>query len=101
MSVVKVGQGRVAESTVVGTRPALKDSPAVERALSRSKIYLLISWCFLYPEDDEFLEYLQCGEFVEDGRSALESLTKALDGIGGDRAKAKAAALAATFDHIE
>ena len=98
---VKAVQGRVAESTVVGARPALKDSPAVERALSRSKIYLLISWCFLYPEDDEFLEYLQCGEFVEDGRSALESLTKALDGIGGDRAKAKVAALAATFDHIE
>ena len=54
---------------------AIKDSPAVERALSRSKLYLLISWSMLYPEDDEFLDYLQSGEFVQDGRSAIDSLT--------------------------
>ena len=42
----------------------IKDSPAVERALGRSKLYLLISWSLLYPEDDEFLDYLQSGEFV-------------------------------------
>ncbi len=57
-----------------------KDAPSVERALSRSKLYLLLSWSFLYPEDDEFLEYLQSGEFVEDGRAALENLTKSLEG---------------------
>ena len=59
---------------LVPTPPAIKDSPAVERALSRSKLYLLISWSMLYPEDDEFLDYLQSGEFVQDGRSAIESL---------------------------
>jgi len=52
----------------------IKDSPAVERALNRSKIYLLISWSLLYPEDEEFLDYLRCGEFVEDGRAALDAL---------------------------
>jgi len=56
----------------------MKDSPAVERALSRSKLYLLLSWSYLYPEDDEFLDYVQSGEFVEDGRAALESLRAAL-----------------------
>ncbi|MGH7254612.1 MAG: TorD/DmsD family molecular chaperone, partial [Nitrospirales bacterium] len=86
----------------VGTSPgSLKDSPAVERALGRSKIYLLISWSLLYPEDDEFLDYLQSGEFVEDGRSALDSLGKALDGMGGERTKAKLAAIAQQLDHIE
>ena len=34
------------------TLGAIKDSPAVERALGRSKLYLLISWSLLYPEDD-------------------------------------------------
>ena len=66
------------------TLGAIKDSPAVERALGRSKMYLLISWSLLYPEDDEFLDYLQSGEFVEDGRSALEGgITKArwIEGI--------------------
>ena len=80
---------------------AIKDSPAVERALNRSKIYLLFSWSLLYPEDEEFLDYLQCGEFVEDGRAALEGLRVALDGIGGDRAIQKIALMKKQFDHIE
>ena len=74
-------------ATVVPTSPAIKDSPAVERALSRSKLYLLVSWSLLYPEDDEFLDYVQCGEFVEDGRAAIDALDTALDGIGGERSK--------------
>ena len=57
---------------------SVKDSPAVERALARSKLYLLLSWGYLYPEDDEFLDYLQSGELVEDGRAALNSLKAAL-----------------------
>ncbi len=92
------------EARVVGSAgiaQALKDSPAVERALGRSKLYLLISWSLLYPEDDEFLDYLQSGEFVEDGRSALESLSRALDGTDGERAKLKLTALAKPFDLIE
>ena len=68
---------------------AIKDSPAVERALNRSKIYLLISWSLLYPEDEEFLDYLRCGEFVDDGRAALEALEVALGTDGNDQAKAK------------
>jgi len=55
----------------------------------------------LYPEDDEFLDYLQCGEFVEDGRSALDSLSKDLEGIGGDRARSKLAAVRKSLDQIE
>jgi TorA maturation chaperone TorD len=98
----KETQRRVPEPAVLSTgAPALKDSPAVERALGRSKIYLLISWSMLYPEDDEFLDYLQSGEFVEDGRSAIESLGRALDAIGGERARAKLATLAKGFDQIE
>ncbi|PYV86241.1 MAG: hypothetical protein DMG05_20340 [Acidobacteria bacterium] len=92
------------EARVIGTAgvtQALKDSPAVERALGRSKLYLLISWSLLYPEDDEFLDYLQSGEFVEDSRSALESLRCALEGIGGERAKLELTALAKPFDQIE
>src|SRR5881628_3931458 len=84
------------ESRVIGSAGvagALKDSPAVERAFGRSKLYLLVSWSMLYPEDDEFLDYLQCGEFVEDGRSALASLIAALDSIGGERASSKLTAL--------
>jgi len=80
---------------------AIKDSPSVERALNRSKIYLLFSWGLLYPEDEEFLDYLQCGEFVEDGRAALEGLRVALDGIGGERANQKIALMKKQFDHIE
>ncbi|WP_447970877.1 TorD/DmsD family molecular chaperone [Nitrospira sp. M1] len=56
-----------------------KDAPSVERALARSKLYLLLSWSYLFPEDDEFLEYLQSGEFVEDGRAALENLNTSLE----------------------
>lgn len=59
---------------------ALKDSPSVERALSRSKLYYLLSWSYLYPENDELLEYLQSGEFVEDGRAIVQSLSAALNG---------------------
>lgn len=80
---------------------AIKDSPAVERALGRSKVYLLISWSMLYPEDDEFLDYLQTGEFVEDGRSAIETLTRELEGIGGEKAKKKLAALGRSLEQIE
>jgi TorA maturation chaperone TorD len=79
----------------------LKDSPAVERSLGRSKLYLLISWSMLYPEDDEFLDYLQSGEFVEDGRSALENLGHTLDGIGGERARQKLASLSKYLDQVE
>jgi TorA maturation chaperone TorD len=86
---------------MVPSAGALKDSPAVERALGRSKLYLLISWSMLYPEDDEFLEYLQSGEFVEDGRSALDNLGRALDGTGGERAKSKLASVSKYLDHIE
>jgi len=55
------------------------DAPSVELALSRSKLYLLLSWGFLYPEDEEFYNYLQEGEFVEDGLSAIETLEKSLE----------------------
>ena len=83
-------QGNSASATATLAGPStIKDSPAVERALNRSKIYLLISWSLLYPEDEEFLEYLRCGEFVEDGRAALDALEVALGADGGDRAKAK------------
>ncbi len=97
-SQVKQSEGSTA---VIPRTEVVKDTPAVERALNRSKIYLLISWSMLYPEDDEFLDYLQSGEFVEDGRSALESLRSALDGVGGERAKQKIAALFKHFDLIE
>ena len=76
----KNGAGKGAVAAPVHISP--KDTPAVERALSRSKLYLLLSWSFLYPEDDEFLDYLQTGEFVEDGRAALENLTKSLEAKG-------------------
>jgi TorA maturation chaperone TorD len=80
---------------------AIKDSPAVERALSRSKLYLLISWSMLYPEDDEFLDYLQSGEFVQDGRSAIESLMQSLDSTSGERAKKKLNAVSKLIDRVE
>ena len=57
----------------------LADAPAVEVALSRSKLYLLLSWAFLYPEEEEFYNYLQEGEFVEDGVAALDTLEKSLE----------------------
>ena len=73
-------------SSVAGDQKAVKispkDAPAVDRALCRSKLYLLVSWGYLYPEDDEFLDYLQSGEFVEDGRTALEGLRKELRNVG-------------------
>jgi TorA maturation chaperone TorD len=88
-------------SALMTNPPAIKDSPAVERALNRSKLYLLLSWSLLYPEDDEFLDYMQCGEFVEDGRAALDALQTALDNFGGERAKQKIGLLRMHFDHIE
>lgn len=91
----------MSSTTVAPSSGALKDSPAVERALGRSKIYLLVSWPMLYPEDNEFLDYLQSGEFVEDARSALDSLETALNGIGGQRAKQKLASLKRYLDQVE
>src|SRR5579884_2636031 len=88
-------------TAVIPRTEVVKDTPAVERALNRSKIYLLISWSMLYPEDDEFLDYLQSGEFVEDGRAALNALSQSLDGIGGERAKKKIASLNKWLDDIE
>src|SRR5438093_2325586 len=101
MSTKESERRRVDSATVAPGAGALKDSPAVERALGRSKLYLLVSWSMLYPEDDEFLDYLQCGEFVEDGRSALASLIAALDSIGGERARSKLTALSQYLDQIE
>ena len=95
----KNGTGKAAVADPVRISP--KDSPSVERALSRSKLYLLLSWSFLFPEDDEFLDYLQSGEFVEDGRVALENLTKLLEGKGGEEAKERLEAVAKHFDAIE
>ena len=89
-----------AGATSVSVSP-LKDSPAVERALSRSKLYLLLSWSYLYPEDEEFLDYVQSGEFVEDGRAALEGLEAALEGRGGDEAKLSLDSISKYFDQIE
>ena len=81
---VKEGRKATPEKTTSQGAVPLKDSPAVERALSRSKPYLLLSWIYLYPADDEFLDYLQSGEFVEDGQAALASLEGALHGhVGG------------------
>jgi TorA maturation chaperone TorD len=88
-------------NTATSAVSPLKDSPAVERALSRSKIYLLLSWSYLYPEDDEFLEYLQSGEFVEDGRAALESLRSVLESHGGEEAQESLDAIAKHFDEVE
>jgi len=88
-------------AAVVPTPSTIKDSPAVERALNRSKIYLLVSWSLLYPEDEEFLEYLRCGEFVEDGRTALDTLQAMLDGNGGERAVQKIHALKKQLDVAE
>src|ERR1043165_1276305 len=90
-----------AVAAVIPTSSPIKDSPAVERALSRSKLYLLVSWSLLYPEDDEFLDYVQCGEFVEDGRAAIDALDTALDGIGDQAAKLKLVLLRKQFDQIE
>ena len=83
------------------TPSTLKDSPNVERALSRSKIYLQISWSLLYPEDEEFLDYLRCGEFVEDGRTALDALGVALGADGSQSAKDKLVALKKQLELVE
>jgi TorA maturation chaperone TorD len=88
-------------ATVVPATAAVKDSPAVERALSRSKVYLLISWSLLFPEDDEFLDYLQSGEFVEDGRAAVQGLDKALAGTGGERTAQRLQAIGQLLDDVE
>jgi TorA maturation chaperone TorD len=88
-------------AAVITALPAIKDSPAVERALNRSKLYLLISWSQLYPEDEEFLDYLQSGEFVEDGRAALDTLQSMLDGHGGERAGQKLILLQKQLDLVE
>jgi TorA maturation chaperone TorD len=94
--------GVSASATATLPNPStIKDSPAVERALNRSKIYLLISWSLLYPEDEEFLDYLRCGEFVEDGRAALSALEVALGTDDGVRAKEKLGALKQQFDQVE
>ncbi len=95
-------QGVSASVTATLPNPStMKDSPAVERALNRSKIYLLISWSLLYPEDEEFLDYLRCGEFVEDGRAALSALEVALGTDGSGRAKEKLGSLKQQFDRVE
>ncbi|TAJ31263.1 MAG: hypothetical protein EPO64_02510 [Nitrospirae bacterium] len=101
MSTKESQRSMVNPVTMIPGTGTLKDSPAVERALGRSKLYLLISWSMLYPEDEEFLDYLQSGEFVEDGRSAVESLGRALEGIGGERAKTKLAAISKSLDQID
>ncbi len=95
----KNGTGKAAVADPVRISP--KDSPSVERALSRSKLYLLLSWSYLFPEDDEFLDYLQSGEFVEDGRVALDNLTKLLEDKGGEETKERLQAVARHFDAIE
>ena len=88
-------------AAAVASSPMIKDSPAVERALNRSKIYLLISWSLLYPEDEEFLDYLRSGEFVEDGRAAFDTLQSALGGIGGARAEQRLSSLKKQLDLVE
>ncbi|MBH0177223.1 MAG: molecular chaperone TorD family protein [Nitrospira sp.] len=93
--------GSPSAAAVIPAPSTIKDSPAVERALNRSKLYLLISWSLLYPEDEEFLDYLRCGEFVEDGRAALETLHAMLDGAGGERAVQKIHALKKQLDLAE
>ncbi len=95
-------QGVSASATATLPSPvSIKDSPAVERALNRSKIYLLVSWSLLYPEDEEFLDYLRCGEFVEDGRAALDALEVVLGTEGGERAKGKLASLRTQLALVE
>ena len=80
---------------------SLKDSPAVERALARSKLYLLLSWSYLYPEDDEFLDYLQSGELAEDGRAALDSLRAVLPTPIDQETEEVLQAIAGHFDAVE
>ncbi len=93
------GSAKSSEQKAVKISP--KDAPAVDRALCRSKLYLLVSWGYLYPEDEEFLDYLQSGEFVEDGRAALDGLRKELKNVGGQEADDRLQAVATHFDAIE
>ncbi|UVT16733.1 MAG: molecular chaperone TorD family protein [Nitrospira sp.] len=88
-------------TATLSTPSTIKDSPAVERALNRSKIYLLISWSLLYPEDEEFLDYLRCGEFVDDGRTALDALEAALGSESSERAKGKLGLLKKQLARVE
>lgn len=98
-NISKNGSSLPAEEKVVKISP--KDAPAVDRALCRSKLYLLVSWGYLYPEDEEFLDYLQSGEFVEDGRTALEGLRKELKNVGGQETEERLQAVSNHFDSIE
>ncbi|GJL56829.1 MAG: hypothetical protein NPIRA02_39610 [Nitrospirales bacterium] len=93
------GSNGTAVASAVKISP--KDAPSVERALARSKLYLLLSWSYLFPEDDEFLEYLQSGEFVEDGRAALENLNKALEGHDDPESRESLQAISRHLDAIE
>jgi TorA maturation chaperone TorD len=101
MSTQEVERRSVSLTTPPPVPGTIKDSPAVERALGRSKLYLLASWSLLYPEDDEFLDYVQCGEFVEDGRTAVENLRAALDGLDGDRCAKHLTNIGKLFGDIE
>ncbi len=93
------GKAQADEQKVV--KISAKAAPAVDRALCRSKLYLLVSWGYLYPEDDEFLDYLQSGEFVADGRAALEGLRKELRNFGGQETVDRLKAVDGHFDSIE
>ena len=74
---------------------------ASERALNRSKIYLLISWSLLYPEDEEFLDYLRCGELVKEWPCCSQCIGSHLGTDDGGRAKEKLGALKQQFDQVE
>ncbi len=93
--------GKVQSDEQKVVKISAKAAPAVDRALCRSKLYLLVSWGYLYPEDDEFLDYLQSGEFVADGRAALEGLRKELRNIGGQETADRLKAVDGHFDSIE
>ncbi len=95
------GNGKVQSAEPKVVKISAKAAPAVDRALCRSKLYLLVSWGYLYPEDDEFLDYLQSGEFVADGRAALEGLRKELRNFGGQETADRLKAVDGHFDSIE
>ncbi len=95
------GNGKVQSDEQKVVKISAKAAPAVDRALCRSKLYLLVSWGYLYPEDDEFLDYLQSGEFVADGRAALEGLRKELRNFGGQETADRLKAVDGHFDSIE
>ncbi len=95
------GNGKVAADEQKVVKISAKAAPAVDRALCRSKLYLLVSWGYLYPEDEEFLDYLQSGEFVADGRAALEGLRKELRNFGGQETADRLQAVEGHFESIE